>query len=180
MHSHNSNAAARFFAGLAEYTFHTRLGVADPTLVDYVSNLLTRFVRNDAMYRLRDKQGRPLVQVTEMLIEAQQRQGLAKRKIHRHIGDFTLFWTGLYPESLERRQHPQSPDHLIDYSEQGKRAYWIASTIETDAAEGQASSEVLEQLSSRFEMCAYGLREIRREWERAEDDDAPGPMLFLN
>jgi len=175
MQSHNP--IQRFFSGLAEYTFQTRLGVADPVLIDYVSELLARFVRNDALCPLRDPKGRPLVQVTEMLIEAQQRQGLAKREIHRHIGDFTLFWSGLYPESLEKRQHPQSLDHLIDYSAQGKRAYWIASTIESDQEE-RASSEVLERLSSRFEMCAYGLREIRREWERSDDEDAPRPIFF--
>ena len=34
----------RFFAGLTEYVFETRLGFADPPLVDYVSGLLGRFI----------------------------------------------------------------------------------------------------------------------------------------
>ena len=37
----------RFFRGLAEHAFHGRLGVVDPPLVDYVSTLLVRFIRND-------------------------------------------------------------------------------------------------------------------------------------
>ena len=31
----------RFFAGLTEFTFETHLGVADPTLIDYISELLS-------------------------------------------------------------------------------------------------------------------------------------------
>ncbi len=168
----------RFFSGLAEFTFHSQLGVTDPPLVDYVSDLLTRFVRNDAIYQVRDGKGRPLLQVTEMLLEAQNRVGNARRDAHRHIGDYTLFWSGLYPESLQQRQAAASMDHLIDYCEQGKRAYWIASTIETDEDEENASSEVLERLSCRFELCAYGLREIRREWESREDGSGPRPIFF--
>jgi hypothetical protein len=151
--------------------------VADPQLIDYISDLLTRFVRTEVVYKLRDPCGRPLVEVAEMLVEAQQRVGNARREVHRHIGDYTLFWSGVYPEALQTRQAAHSKDHLIDYCQQGKRAYLIASTIDTDE-DTPASSDVLERLSNRFELCAYGLREIRREWERRDDDDFPGPFLI--
>lgn len=173
------SAIVRFFSGLAEQTFQTRLGVVDPPLVDYISNMLIRFVRHDAMFKLRDRKGRPLNQVTEMLLEAQQRKGDARRDVHRHIGDVTLFWSGLYPESLEHRQAPKNPDHLIDYRHQGKRAYLIASNIEPDQGD-RPPAEVLRRLSNCFELCMYGLREIRSEWERSDDDDAPQPIFFLN
>ena len=39
----------RFFRGLTEYAFHTRLGVVDPLLVDYVAVLLVRFLRNERL-----------------------------------------------------------------------------------------------------------------------------------
>lgn len=167
----------RFFAGLAEFTFQTRLGIADPLLVDYVSDLLVRFVRHEVIFRIRDLTGRPLLEVAEMLAEAEKRIGDARREVHRHIGDFTLFWVGVYPESLRRRQNAARRDHLIDYQAEGKRSYWIASTIETDTQEN-APSEVLERLSRDFELCAYGLREVRREWERRDDDEAPQPFLI--
>ena len=68
----------------------------------------------------------------EMLVEAQQRLGDARREVHRHIGDYTVFWTGVFPESLREKQSPSSKDHLLDYCAQGKRAYLIASSIDTD------------------------------------------------
>ncbi|MEX0712962.1 MAG: hypothetical protein WD278_11470 [Pirellulales bacterium] len=162
----------RFFSGLAEYTFHSRLGVADPPLVEYIATLLTRFVHCDAIYTVRAPSGRRLEEVAEMLLEAEARIGDPRREVHRHIGDFTLFWTGVYPEALRRLQKPTRLDHFVDYCEQGKRAYYIASTIETKDSAGE--NEVLERLSHDFELCAYGLGELRREWER-RDPDAGGP-----
>ena len=92
------------FRGMAEYTFQTQLGVADPPLLDYVSHLLTRFVRSDEIYPIRNLSGKPLRGVAEMLAEAQERVGFARREVHRHIGDYTLFWTGIYPEAIHRLQ----------------------------------------------------------------------------
>jgi len=163
---------ARYFAGLAENTFQTRLGIADPPLIDYLADLLVRFVRIDAVHKVRDLAGRRLNEVGEMLMEAEQRVGNARREVHRHIGDFTLFWTGVYPESLPKIR--SRIDHFIDYCEQGKRSYFIASTFRDD--EYASESDVLERLSQQFELCAYGLREVRREWE-ARGDDIAGPII---
>lgn len=168
----------RFFAGLAEYTFQTRLGVADPPLIEYISSLLTRFVHCDAIYRIRNHAGRRLEEVAEMLLEAQDRVGDSKREIHRHIGDFTLFWTGLFPEALRRQQKKACLDGFLDYCAQGKRAYLIASTLRTE--ENAEESQVLARLSYEFEMCAYGLNELRREWERRDSDSPPDrPPIWL-
>ena len=83
--SHPTSTLWRYFAGLAEYVFQAKLGVADPPLVDYVSCLLTQFVRSDAMHKVRNPTGQPLTQVTEMLVEANARIGMARRDVHRHI-----------------------------------------------------------------------------------------------
>jgi hypothetical protein len=168
----------RFFSGLTEYTFETRLGVADPGLIDYIASLLARFVRLDAIFNVRSLGGRRLEEVAEMLMEAEARIGDARREVHRHIGDFTLFWTGVYPEALYRFQRSDRKDHLLNYTEQGKRAYFIASTIPNE--KNPDESAVLERLSYEFELCAFGLNEVRREWERrdpAEGTDI-GPLLF--
>jgi hypothetical protein len=166
----------RYFTGIAEHVFQTQLGVVDVSMIDYLSNLLIRFVRTDAIHRVRNLSGRPVTEVAEMLVEANVRVGMARREVHRHIGDFTLFWAGVYPEALREMCSPARKDHFIDYCSQGKMAYFIASTIETDE-DVHTPAEVLERLSQNFEMCAYGLREVRREWERRDDEDSPRPLL---
>jgi len=166
---HNASLLDRFFSGLAEYTFHTRLGVADSELVAYVSDLLVRFTKTDTMLRIRQLDGRPAGEVVTMMAEAQTRIGVAKREVHRHIGDFTLFWTGLYPESLQNSSSRKFGDRFATYCQQGKLAYELASEIEP-INDLSTDSELLRRLSDQFDLCAYGLREIRRAWECDTDD----------
>lgn len=156
----------QYFSGVTEQTFMTDLGVADPPLVDYLSDLLSRFVHVDAIYKLRSSAGRRLEEVAQMLMEAEAMppEGRTNRELHRHIGDFTLFWTGVYPEMLKRLCSPMSKDHFIDYCEQGKRSYYIASTFEEEPY--REESPILRRLSERFELCAFGLTKVRHEWDR--------------
>jgi hypothetical protein len=165
----------RMFAGLTEHTFLADLGIGDPTLVDYLSGLLTRFLHMDDVYRLRAG-GRRLEEVAEMMAEgaAMPAGGKTRREVHRHIGDFTLFWTGVYPEALQRMRSKHTKDHFIDYCEQGKRSYYIASTFVEEPYQEEAA--VLRRLSAEFELCAYGLTHVRREWER-QQPAAAGAVL---
>ena len=165
----------RYFAGLAENTFNSELGVVDPPLVDYVSDLLVRFIRLDMVHRVRSVTGRPLISITEMLSEARERIGDAQRELYRHVGDFTLFWAGVYPEAL--RNSSPAQDQFTDYCVHGKRSYHIASQIDVENEERLEEALLLERLSDQFELCCYGLREVRRHWE--EDNDGPNQIILI-
>lgn len=170
----NRSLSERFFTGVTEYAFHTRLGVIDPPLVDYLSELLVRFVRSDAIYGVRSLRGKRLTQVAEMLEEANERIGPAARRVHRHIGDYTLFWTGLYPEMSERLKKLSGKDALLDYRDQGRRAYFVASRL--PAADTAPKADLLERLADQFELVEYGLSEVRRVWEES-DEESHGILL---
>lgn len=154
----------RYFCGLTEHAFMETVGLADPKLVDYLSELLARFIHMDSLTKL--KSGRTVEQVADMLAEAEHFPpgGRTNREMHRHIGDFTLFWTGVYPEGLKRLKSIFNKDHWLDYAEQGKRSYRIASSYEDDPYSEEAP--VLRRLSEQFELCAYGLSQVRKEWQR--------------
>ena len=170
----------RFFIALTEQTFISTLGVGDPKLTGYLADLLVRFVHVDAIWKLRSAHDKPLAEVAEMMVEADSegRSAGSTREIHRHIGDFTLFWTGVYPEALGAA-HTRSGiahDRFVDYCQQGKRSYYIASMIPN---EKEVHSDVLERLSEEFELCAYGLNEARKEWER-RDSGGEGRLFVFN
>lgn len=164
----------RLFAGLTEHTFVGSLGIADPPLLDYVSTLLARFVHVDEIYRLRNVQGVPLEQVADMVMEAEglPPEGRTRREFYRHIGDFALFWTGVYPEMLAKLRSAMCKDYFIDYCQQGKRSYYIAGTCSVDER-SRVESEVLLRLSEQFELVAYGLRQVRQEWESLPLPEGP-------
>jgi hypothetical protein len=169
-------ALYRFFAGLTEYAFETRLGVADTQLIDYLTDLLARSIRYDALLSLRNLSGQRLDEIAKMLLEAEARVGEARRVAHRQIGDFTMFWAGLYPETLQRERRGQRHNFFHDYCLHGKRSYQIASTIRV--GEPDPEGEVLERLSHEFELCVYGLNEVRREWERRDGEQPGGPIVI--
>lgn len=167
----------RLFAGLTEHAFLTTLGVADPPLVDYLSGLLSRFVHADTVYRLRDADGRPLAELTAMAVEADKlpADGRTRREYHRHIGDYALFWTGLFPEAVNRLQTSACKDHRVGFAVLGKRSYLIASTLDPDSHRDEAP--VLRRLGEQFELCAVGLREVRREWEEIAHHSPAGGLI---
>jgi hypothetical protein len=158
-----SHPLHRLFRGLTEYAFMNELGIGDPSLVGYVAELLSSFVPSDGLWKLRSPQGRRLFEVTEMLAEAEAADDATRRReCHRHVGDFTLFWTGVYPEALAKLQGTSSADALISYQQHGKRSYYLASTLSV----GRDQGGVLRRLSDQFELCAVGLSRVRREWEK--------------
>ena len=167
-----SHPLHRLFRGLTESTFMTELGVGDPSLVGYVSNLLASFTPTQALGRIRDRQGRPLFEVARILAEADAAEDEERRgECHRHVGDFTLFWTGLYPDALRPLAGGDSADGLLDYQRQGKRSYYLASTL--SASDGDRP--VLRRLSEQFELCAFGLAQVRKELDKLEAEGASGP-----
>lgn len=106
--------------------------------------------------------------VARMLSIVEEVPATAAREKYQHIGDSTLFWSGLYPEALKqfryssRQAHLLNRDSLIDWRAVGKQAYWIASTLEPEAAAQERG--LLEQLSQEFDLCVEGLSEVRRAW----------------
>ena len=172
--SRSPSTVERFFAGVTEHALQTQVGVADPPLVDYLTGMLVRFVSSDAIYGVRSVRGRRLTQVAEMLEEASERIGPAKRRVHRHIGEFTLFWRGVYPEMVDRIKQHGEKDALLDYRDQGRRAYFVASRIPGD--ESAPDGDLLERIADQFELIEYGLGEVRRAWESDQTDG--GPILI--
>jgi hypothetical protein len=172
------NVLDRFFAGLSEQVFHGRLGIVDTELVDYISDLLVRFTKTDSLHRIRQLDGRPATEVVTLISEAEARVGVARREVHRHIGDFTLFWSGLYPEALQSLQGERRGDRLVSYHEEGKRAYALASSIDVDA-DTRPPAELLQRLSHDYDMCVFGLQEVRRIWESEGPASGSSSQLLI-
>lgn len=176
MSNQPSNVLQRFFAGVTEQTFQTHLGVADPPLLDYLTTLLVRFVRHEAATPIRNTKGESLQHVSEMLAEADHRVGSARRQSHRQVGDCSLFWVGLFPEYLRRRRGRVQIGGYDEVAAKGKIAYLVASQLEPDD-DAAPSSDILARLSDEFDLFAYGLREVRREWNRRDETGDP-PVIF--
>jgi hypothetical protein len=145
------------------------LGLCEPDLAEYIADLLVKFAHVDVLYALRNSEGQRLDQIADMLTTltcgTDGVRGEEELLVHRHVGDFTLFWSGLYPEHLyPPRRGWARKDRLLDYVAQGKRSYAIASRL-ADSTTSPPSS-LLGRLSAQFDSCRQGLELVRRGWTR--------------
>ncbi len=167
-----SHLLSRWFRGLTEQTFAVELGIADPPLVGYVADLLARFVPSSEVWKIHDSNGKTVGAVADMVAEAEAAEDAARRcQCHRHVGDFTLFWTGVFPEAVAKARGAGGVDQFVDFCRQGKRSYYLASTMD----EGKA--QLLRRLSEEFELCAFGLSKVRVEWQKRDPGAQSGALL---
>jgi len=137
------------FRSLTEMSFE-QIELRDRELTRYVADLLVEFIHIDNVYRLRDRQGKRLEYVVDMLLEAMAQEPGGEREARKHIGDYTLFVAGLYPESLMHRRRAISPEYYI---EQGKQAYLLVAEMDRS----KPTAPLFRKLSEKFEYCVTAL-----------------------
>src|SRR3974377_268810 len=104
-----SHPLRQLFVELVGRHYAEELGIRDPQVISYVSHLLTEFCDANKLFKIRSGEGRALQDVGELLLESDPVYGPApsfdrERQVRKHIGDFTLFFAGMFPESLNRRR----------------------------------------------------------------------------
>jgi hypothetical protein len=147
--------------------FGRDVGLRDEEIWAYLANLLTDFCDARKLYALKNVRGRSLDDVGEMLLESDPVFGEAasfdrERQVRKHIGDFTLFFSGMFPEAINRfRLRRQRLESLIDFVHAGKESYFIVSQF--DQMEYRKVAPLFGRLSQQFESCVFGLNLVRKE-----------------
>jgi hypothetical protein len=143
--------------------------VRDRDIAAYVANLLVEFTHVSNLYRIRNARGERLEDVGEMLVESnpllEGRSFVREREVRKHIGDYTMFLSGLFPgyvASLPRRG--LRLDAFVDYVKAGKESYRIVAAF--DQFEYRGEAPLFRRLSDRFELCVYGLNLVTSDLER--------------
>jgi hypothetical protein len=167
-------ALDHFLAGINEHVFQTKLGIADIDLVNYLNQLLSRYIRFDSLKGIASGTGSPTRQILELMSAAQESRGSNQRNLYQAIGDYTLFWAGIYPEGLQTRHNACFPQGLLDYTLNGKYCYAIA--YQMSSRDHQPTQQILQCLSQHYELCVFGFGEVRREWERCGENNAIGKI----
>ena len=123
----------QFFETYVWRHFFDDVHLHEPSVARYVTDLLADFAHTDRLYRIHNAYGRRLEQVAEMLIESNPLLEASsfdrERSVRKHVGDYTLFMTGLFPESVAKLRQSKRPrlDAFVDYVQAGKESYSIVS-----------------------------------------------------
>ena len=133
----------RFFESVTRQAFGD-LAIDDAPALRYLTELLTRFVRTEALRTLRELPGRRLDTVADSLLAIQhvwdwQTPGFnpgTERVLRRQIGDYTLFMSGLFRTHIEKDVmrmvciSPTNPDCIaLSGRQQSNIKHYAASSI---------------------------------------------------
>jgi len=160
------------FQHLVRGNFRRGAQLEDAEISDYVSALLTEFTHAENLYKVHNARGRRLDDVAEMLIESNPHLDAPsfdrERAVRKHVGDFTLFFTGLFPEAVGSlpRLRPLSLDTFVDYVAAGKESYRVVSAF--NLFEYRDEAPLFGRLAYHFEQCVHGLNLVKQDLEKMQ------------
>ena len=128
--------------------------LSDQEIHKYLSNLLVDFIHVEDLYKVRDGDGKRLEYIVDLLQKMDEHGEIDKKDIYKHVGDFSLFILGLFPESLSRGKRCISRNY---YADQGRRSYMILSEMNSL----QPTFVIFRKLSEQFENCVHTLNWVR-------------------
>ena len=165
----------QFFHDVVAECYREHVSIHDREVTSYIADLLTDFCISDRLYPIRDCDGRQVKEVGEMMIASDPVHGTApsfgaEREIRKHIGDYALFCTGMYPESVHKWRENENAN-LYDMIRAGKESYFIVSKF--DLFEYAAEAPLFGKLSESFESCMFGLNQVRGELEKRMPGSLP-------
>lgn len=169
----------KLFRELTARNFIENVRVTDFAIIRYVSELLVEFVHADNLYKIRDAQGRRLDEVALMLMEVNPAFSTrsifdynVEIAIRKHIGDYTLFITGIFPESLKRKKGSLKLDYFIDYIKAGKESYRLVSEFASAISpENEEAAILFRKLADQFDFCVVGLNFVRADLDRLKQPE---------
>src|ERR1700680_1263908 len=167
-----SHPLRQLFQDLVGRHYAEEIGIRDPQVIAYVSHLLAEFCEADQVHKIRNVFNRPLDDVGEKLMESDPVYGPApsfdrERQVRKHIGDYTLFFAGMFPESINHfRLRRQRLANFVDWIKAGKESYYIVSKFEH--FEYTKVAPLFASLSQNFEQCVYGLNLVKNDLQEMQ------------
>jgi hypothetical protein len=167
-----SHPLQELFTELVHEHFDHDIGLRDAEMQDYVANILSEFCEVEQLFKLRNASNRALDDVGEMLLQADPVYGPApsfdrERQVRKHIGDYTLFLSGMFPESINHyRLRRQRLENFVDFIKAGKESYYIVSKF--DQFEYANLAPLFAKLAREFESCVYGLNLVKGDLQEMQ------------
>jgi len=167
-----SHALQELFTELVHAHFAHDIGIRDTEVQDYIANVLSEFCEVEQLYKVCNAEGRRLDDVGEMLLETDPIYGPApsfdrERQVRKHVGDYILFLSGMFPESINHyRLRRQRLENFVDFVKAGKESYYIVSKF--DQFEYARLAPLFAKLAKNFESCVYGLNLVKGDLEEMQ------------
>lgn len=152
-----------FFSVLLRRSLIDRRILGDKSVVNYIANLLSIFVKSDRLHRIHRNDEHTHHYLTDMIQEAVEADSHRQFLIYSHIGNYSLYMTGLFPQWIEyRRRYKHRPVTTQFYINFGRESYERASAHAM--AREYELDEVFFRLSIMFDVYKEALNHLARQY----------------
>ncbi|EEF58647.1 hypothetical protein, partial [Pedosphaera parvula] len=164
-----------YFYVLVRHVFK-RSDINDRQVADYVAELLSAFSEARSSQCILPGQLNPLDYFFEMISALQTADDRTSFLIRMHIGNYSLFLSGVFPDRIRFRAEVRGFPDLKYYDQLGRTHYRIAG--EHRLAQRYHMESVLMTLSERFQTTRRALNDMSDRLLSIGDPDYPLQNLF--
>src|SRR5438876_4150297 len=165
-----------YFYVLARHVLRD-VGITDRKLCDYVASLLETFSRANGLQAPHVSEDRGRQYVSDMLIALTRATPEQAFLLRAHVGNYSLFLTGIFHENTQLRSLRGGPD-LEFYEQVGRTNYQLVASHAV--ARRCELDDVFEGLADRFREVRIALNQLSDRLLNLDDPAAAGrPSLCL-
>ena len=146
-----------YFYILVRHVFD-RSGIRERDVADYVAEVLAEYSRTQQMECKVKGQAKSLDYFFEMLAALQTADDVTSFYIRAHIGNYSLFFSGIFPDRIRFRAEFRGFPDLRYYEALGKSSYRVAS--DHRLARKYDLARVFDVLAERFEVTRMALNDL--------------------
>ena len=156
-----------YFYVLARHVL-SQVGIHERKLSDYVGSLLEAFSRDHA--RSPHASSHAHQYISDMLIALSRATPEQAFLIRAHVGNYSLFLSGIFHENTQRRSLRGAPD-IKFYEQVGRSSYQLVASHAT--ARRCELNDVYEELADRFRQVRLALNQLSDQLLNLDSDYVP-------
>ena len=153
-----------------------RSSILERGVADYVAEVLAEFSRMERTECRPHGQAQPLDYFFEMLGALQTADDTTRFYLRAHIGNYSLFLSGIFPDRIRFRTEVKGAPDLKYYEELGRSNYRVAS--DHRLARKYDLDGIFNTLSERFKTTRLALNDLGERLITLGDIEAPVHMLL--
>ncbi|HEY6071633.1 MAG TPA: hypothetical protein VIU85_09690, partial [Chthoniobacterales bacterium] len=149
-------------------------GIGDRKLSDYIGSLLETFSRANQLQSPDKIESRAHEYIADMLIALTRATPEQTFLLRAHVGNYSLFLSGIFHENAQRRSLRGAPD-LEFYEQIGRTNYQLVASHET--ARRCELTDVFAGLAQRFHDVRLALNDLSDRLLHLDEDARPKLVL---
>jgi hypothetical protein len=167
-------SSAFYFYVLARHVLR-RAEITDRKLCDYVASLLETFSRANGLRAPHASGDDGRQYLSDMLIALSRATAEQTFLLRAHVGNYSLFVSGIFHENAQRRSRRGAPD-LEFYENIGRTNYQLVAGH--SSARRCELNDVFEELADRFHEVRLALNHLSDELLNLDDDGSSNSLLL--